>query len=56
MNGERLSELRRDKGMSQKQLGDMLSVSKLPYRRMKTEKLLPMMKARKYWLEPLVCL
>ena len=28
MNGERLSELRRDKGMSQKQLGDMLSVSK----------------------------
>lgn len=28
MNGERLSELRRDKGMSQKQLGDILSVSK----------------------------
>lgn len=28
MNGERLSELRRDRGMTQKELGEILSVSK----------------------------
>ena len=41
MNGERLSELRRDRGMSQKQLGDILSVSKYTISSYENEKTSP---------------